>query len=76
VLHRIVLSLRSPSHGIRACFPFRDALLFPEDVEQHGGLVSGAFRLDLIRTFELEPPPGSFVAASIGAWVSEVVVCA
>ncbi len=73
VLHRIVVTLRSP-YGIRSCFAFRDALLYPDDVQLHGEVVSGAFHLDVLRTFGVEPSPGYFVAASIGIWVSEIVV--
>jgi hypothetical protein len=76
-LQRIVVSLTDLSaHEVRARHAFRDELLFTEDVQVEGALVSGDFHVDLLRLFELDVPNETyFVSASIGDDVSPIVRC-
>jgi hypothetical protein len=77
VLLRIVVSLTDLSaHEVRARHAFRDELLFTEDVQVEGALVSGDFHVDLLRLFALDVPHETyFVSASIGDDVSPIVRC-
>ncbi len=77
VLRHIVLVVTSASsHAIQAHHAFRDEVLFPEDVRLAGEWVTGAFHVDLLRSFEFaDPREDYFVVASIGDVVSEPVRC-
>jgi hypothetical protein len=72
-LHRAVVVAATHVGGMRACTPFREQALFPDDEERSDAVRSGYFELDLRRWFDLAENDVWFLHASIAGQLSNII---
>jgi hypothetical protein len=72
-LHRALVVAATYPGGLRACTPFREHALFPDDEERSDAIRAGYFELDLRRWFDLAENDVWFLHASIAGQVSNIL---
>jgi len=72
-LHRALVVAATYPGGMRACNPFREHALFPDDEERSDAARAGYFELDLRRWFDLRENDVWFLHASIAGELSNIL---